>query len=684
MASPILKSSALQTSTAIAAEFMEEIQAIVNSAWNIDTTIGGGTLSGTPNNLEYDYEKEYSESGTIIPGVPAYTITEEYVIPAVVIPAVPGWGTANACSFYGGKCTSEIPGTPAITTTPAVTIPAVVSPAVPALTGGYSTELDISASVVGISEALEPLFSSITFKGGSMTDPNSDGLATETVTYNLNQSFAGTALQISGRAAFDDLTVDIGGSDTNLGNVSTGTLDMSNVPNVPIEFDAVVVIPSFNDSSDIINTVDGVSYELFPQTNDVYINDLEISTGVTAVADFIDDSLLSYLTDFWNARVVPLYTAVGANAPEAPSQSLSDEINNSAAGLQQTVNKEGESGVNSILDSTLSTTQPYIQALTAAVWDYSTYPILPGGNYANAIMTSGLFSGVDASNASFVNSDLSGADFSGANLSGTDFSGANISGADFSGASGAPSSKARRSKRSSTETNFTGAVAFGTDFTGSPYDISGAYTDKNTKTGDLDTENTKFFSAATLVAGNGKLRRAYGLDYENAKGHFIFDGNYKGKKPSNPGLRTEVENGDLSLTKFNADKYMQGLPQKIKDKITKYQSSGNQAHTVDELVAIHKIASKTKWSDHDSAEYLTANPKLIKKLGGSEDAMKKAKANYLTKGIFKDKDLKPAIEDIHDYVEKYPQIVGESGGTIDPASISYNHLTVGYDQGLTF
>jgi hypothetical protein len=299
-------------------------------------------------------------------------------------------------------------------------------------------------------------------------------------------------------------------------------------------------------------------------------------------------------------------------------------------------------------------------------------------------MTSGLFSGVDASNASFANSNLSSADFSGAKLSGADFSGANISGADFSGASGAPSSKARRSKRSSTETDFTGAFAFGTDFTGSLYDISGAYINKNTKTGDLDTENTKFFSAATLVAGSGKLRRAYGLEYENAKGHFIVDGNYKGKKPSKPGLRTEVENGDLSLSKFDADKYMKGLPQNVQDKITKYQSSGNQTHSVDELVAIHKIASKANWSDHDSAEYLTANSKLIKKLGGTEDSMKKAKAHYLAKGIFNDNDLKPVIEDIHSYVGKHPQVVGESGGTIDPASISYHYLNVGYDQGHTF
>ena len=681
MTTPILKNSALQTSTAIAAEMMDEIQALVNSAWNIDTNIGGGTLSGNPNNLDYEYTKEYSDSGTIVPGIPAYTVTEEYVIPAVVAPAVPGCCTTNLCGPWS-KCTSEVPGTPAFTTTPAITVPAVVSPAVPALTGGYSTELDISASVVGISEALEPLFSSVTFKSGVMTDPDSNGLAQETVTYNLDQSFAGTALQISGRAAFDDLTVDISGADTNFGNVSTGTMNMSNIPNIPIEFDAVVVIPSYNASSDIINSVDGVSYSLFPQTNDVFVEDLEISTGVTAMADFIDDSLLSYLTDFWNASVVPLFTAVGASAPEAPSQTLADQINDSAASLQEDVNTSGEAGVNAILDSTLGTIQPYVQALTAAVWDYSTYPILPGGNYADAIMTGGLFSAVDASNASFANSNLSGADFSNANLTGADFTGANISGANFSGATGAPSSRKGKSARSG-QADFTNAVAFGTDFRNSDLDISSAYTDSDTKTGKLDIDESKIFNAATFVASNGKLRKAYGLDYENAKGHFIGDLNCKGKTNA-AGLRTEVENEEYSLTKFNAQAYVKKLPQNIQDKITKYQASADSDHTFDEIAAVHKIATKHTWSDHDSAEYLTANSKLIKKLGGSEDSMNLAKAHYLTKGIFKGLALNPTTEEYYSHIEKNPQVVGETGGSIDPASIAYNFVTSGYDQGQTF
>ena len=680
MTTPLLKDSALQASTAIAAELMNEIQAIVNSSWEVDTNIGGGTLSGSPNNLDYEYTEEYSDSGTIVPGIPAYTVTEEYVIPAVVAPAVPGWGTMNACGTWGGKCTSEVPGTPAITTTPAITVPAVVSPAVPALTGGYSTELDISASVVGISDALEPLFSSVTFKSGDMGDPDSDGLASESVTYNLDQSFAGTALQISGRAAFDDLTVDISGADTNFGNVSTGTMDMSNIPNIPIEFDAVVVIPSYNDVSDIINDVDGVSYSLFPQTNDVSIDNLEISTGVTAMADFIDDSLLSYLTDFWNASVVPLFTAVGADAPTAPSQTLSNQIEDSAASLQQDVNQGGEKGVNSILDSTLGTIQPYVQALTAAVWDYSTYPILPGGNYADAIMSSGLFSGVDASNASFANSNLSGADFSDANVTGADFTGANLSGTNFSGATGAPSS--RKSARTG-EAVFKDAVLFGADFSDTEFDLSEAYKDDDTKLGSNQAKGVKHFNAATFVASNRKLLNQYGLGYESAKGHFINDVNWKGK-PNKPGLRSEVSSGDLSLDQFNHKKYINKLPKNVYDKVTKYTSKDDTTYSLPELAAVHKIAKKHTWSDHDSAEYLTANPKLIEKLGGSDKAINNAKAHFLKKGMFRDLALKPELADVYGYIQDYPQVVGETGGSIDPASLAYHFVTSGFDQGQSF
>ena len=243
---PILSEAALETSANVAATLMDQIQGLVNSLWVIDYDIpgGGGTLSGSPNNLEYDYSLKYSDSGTIVPGIPAFTITPAYTVPAVVSPAVPGWGTVNWCSPFS-NCTTEVPGTPAFTVTPAYVVPAVVSPAVPALTGGYSTTLDIDATVSGISAALNPLFSSVTFTSGSMTAPNSSGLATQSVTYNLNQQIQGSAIRISGRAAYEDLSVTIAGVTTNFGDISTGTLSAS-APNIPIYFDAIIEIPSFS------------------------------------------------------------------------------------------------------------------------------------------------------------------------------------------------------------------------------------------------------------------------------------------------------------------------------------------------------------------------------------------------------------------------------------------------------
>ena len=675
MTTSLLKDSALQSSTAIAAELMDEIQALVSSTWKIDTDLGGGTLSGSPNNLDYEYTKEYTDNGTIIPGVPAYTITPEYVVPAVVIPAESGCCTANFCGPWS-KCTSEIPGTPAITTTPAITVPAVISPAIPALTGGYSTELDISASVVGISDALEPLFSSVTFKSGEMDDPDSDGLASETITYNLDQSFAGTAIQISGRAAFDDLTVDIGGADTNFGNVSTGTMKAT-PPNVPIEFDAVIVIPSYNYATDIINNVGGVSYSLFPQTNEVSADNLEISTGVTAVADFIDDSLLSYLTDFWNATVAPLFTAVGADAPTAPSQTLANKIDDSAVGLQQTINQSAEQGLNSLLKSELGTIQPYVQALTAATWDYSTYPIIPRGDYADAIMSNGKFSGLDVSNASFKNSNLSGADFSNANVTGSNFTGANLSGTNFTGATGAPSSSA--SARAKT-TTFKKAVAFGANFEGTNFNLSKVFVDNETKLENKQADQAKLFNTATFVASNKKLSKEYGLEYESAKSHFIIDSTCKGKF-NKQGLRTDVLKGDLNLNGFKHRKYLDQLPNIVKNRITNYTDKKVNTRSRAELAAIHKIASEHKWDDHDRAEYLASNPQLIKKLGGSEKALDKAKKHFLRVGLFKNFSHKLDEVDINEYIQNYPQVVGETGGIIDPASLAYHYVTVGYDQG---
>ncbi len=675
---------------------MDEIQSIVNSAWQIDANIGGGTLSGSPNNLKYNYEVTYSDSGTIVPGVPAATITPAFYTPALVSPAVPGWGTVNMCGPWS-NCTTEVPGTPAYTITPGFETPAVVTPAIPALTGGYSTELDISAQVVGISEALEPLFSTVTFKSGAMDTPNSSGLANETVTYNLDQEFVGTALQISGSAAFENLTVDVAGIDTNFGDIPTGEIYMTNVPNAPISFDAVVIIPSYNDSLDILNTIDGVGYSLFPQTNNLSVENLEISTGVTAVADFIDDYLLSYLTDFWNASVVPLFTAVGADAPEAPTETLSKEISSSATSLQNTVNTQGEQAINSVLKSSLSSIQPYVQDLTAIAWDYSTYPIAPGGNYTKSIMSNGLFSGVDASNADFTDADLSNSDFSYSNVTGSSFTGANLTGANFTGSTGAANDSLNSAKLHSSyfmgsnentasqmnktsEGNFKDAILFGADFKGAKgVNLDGAFYNNDTSLGTYSNDNLQLFSAPVFVASNKKLISKYGLDFETVTGAFIADSSYDDKINS-AGIRADVITGELNLSSFKHKKYRKTLSSKVRDRLADY----NGDYSKKDLLAIHKIASKEDWTKHDSAEYLTANSNTINKLGGSTKAIQKAKSHYLNKGIFRDHSLQASTSTFNEYIQKYPSSVGHIGGLLDEASLAYHFVTSGFDQGQTF
>ena len=111
---------------------------------------------------------------------------------------------------------------------------------IPAVTWGYSTELNITATAKGISDTLNPLFSSVTFTSGTTSDPV-NGLSTETVTYNLNQKIDGNAIKISGRAAFENLSVEVAGVKTNFGDISTGTIDMSPVPDLPIYFDAILI-----------------------------------------------------------------------------------------------------------------------------------------------------------------------------------------------------------------------------------------------------------------------------------------------------------------------------------------------------------------------------------------------------------------------------------------------------------
>ena len=196
MTAPLLRESGLQATTAIAATMMEEIQALVSSSWNIDTDLGGGTLSGTPNNLDYEYSTEYSDSGTIVPGIPALTVTP--ATPAVVVPPVPGCCTANFAAHSDdapvksrGLLFTTTPQLPYLQYNTGNTLPH---------RGLFHGTQDICISCWHLGR-LEPLFSSITFKNEDISDPL-NGLANQTVTYNLDQAFAGTAPQISGSAVF--------------------------------------------------------------------------------------------------------------------------------------------------------------------------------------------------------------------------------------------------------------------------------------------------------------------------------------------------------------------------------------------------------------------------------------------------------------------------------------------------
>ena len=716
MPTHILSETVLAAQTDLAAELMSQIQAIVNNAWEIDTTIGDGTLSGSPNNLNYSYTQTYEDYATIVPGIPAYTITEAETIPAVVIPGTPSCCTVNTCPPW--SCKVGIPGTPAETITEEYIISAVVSPAVPALKGGYSTELDLSASVVGVSEALNPLFSSITFKGSQFDQLTSSGEFQQSFTYNLDEQFTGTAIQISGRAAFDDLKVDIGGAVTNFGNISTGTMNMGNMPDIPLEFDATIVIPSFDDDFEIIGNSDNggeVSYNLFPQASSVRLSNLEISTGVTALADFIDDYLLDYLTDFWNVTIVPLFTAVGADAPKAPSESLSEDIQEDAELLQEIANEQGQLGANEMLTSLLDTIQPYIQPITTTAWNYGTYPILYNSNYANAIMNFGLFPGVDAAYSSYIGANLSTAifsdsnlkhsDFTDANLSysifsnaelyGSDFTNANLTGTVFTGASGSPttvqSSNAKvdlagssvKTRTQSEQTVFDHAVLFGADFRRTDFDLNGAFYDSNTKFGrkfDPNKEGLRYFSSPLFIVSNKKLLRNYGLEYRSVKGHFILDTTCKESKRK-PGLRADVLTGKLKLNNFDADDYRDSLPKRVADRLVSYQGNLTSEYNQDEIIAVYKILDNAVWTRHNSAEYLMANPRLIQRLGGVKKSMRKARNYYLSKGIFKDHSLKPKDTDYESYVQKYPSVVADIGGIIDYPSLAYHFVTHGYSEG---
>jgi uncharacterized protein YjbI with pentapeptide repeats len=433
------------------------------------------------------------------------------------------------------------------------------------------------------------------------------------------------------------------------------------------------------------------------------VDNVQVSSGVTAAADFINNDLLSYLTAFWNASVVPLFTAVGASAPTAPSQSLANAIDNGAESLQQTINATSESVLNSLLSSQLGTIQPYVQAITAAVWNYGDYPIVPNGDYSDTILTSGLFPGVDVSNSSFVNANCAQVDFSYANLTGCDFTGANLSGANLTGATGyaAPAMQAAPMLYSSEPTQdpteqevgvtlaaptpgpFYGSVLFGTTLTDANLNLNGAFYDRGTIFSqgiDPGQAGLRYFSAEQFVAGNNEMLAAFGTNFGAAAGAFAFDKSACGC-PNKQGIRTDVITGELELDGFNEFRYFKklGINQKrrVEDFITR-----NPETNLGDFLAVRAAANARPWSQAQIEEFLFSNSDLIARLGGVESAMKEAQTYFVNKGIYQGRYLNN--DDLYNgYVKDYSSVLPATGSTFDQSSLAHHFVTVGYTAGQT-
>jgi hypothetical protein len=373
---PFMNEKQLSAVASIASmsQCIEAIQGLIDSSWNFDYPIGNGwTITGSPNDFTIAFNQNFSASGTIIPGVPSYTITPAVDVPPVMAPATPGWGTTNACSAWGGKCTTSVPGTPAYTITPGYTVPAVMSPAIPAVTGGYSSDVVVNVDVKGVSSALTPLLESITFVDAS--DPT-ESETTQACTYNLNSEISGSQIKVSGSAAVNNIVVTISGVSTDLGSISSGAITLSPVPNIPIQFDIIMDVPPYNSApAEFAATDTTLAYTPIPYTSGMFVSDLAISTGITPVADFICSDLLDPLTATWNALVCPLFSAVNASCPASPTQTLSDYITTNAVLAQQEINSTVQAELNSILSSMLSTIQPYSLAVITTGWNVTAYPI---------------------------------------------------------------------------------------------------------------------------------------------------------------------------------------------------------------------------------------------------------------------------------------------------------------------
>ncbi|WP_196757589.1 pentapeptide repeat-containing protein [Prochlorococcus marinus] len=569
---------------------MDEIQQLIADSWDINYGINGGSdgwITGTTNDFGYSWEETGSIKGTVIP-------------------------KSNPCGWMHVSCT------------------------VPAQTGSLSAGFQVEASVKGFSDAITPLLDSTTFTSGTMTQPTpyqpaepaytlvpaqpaytlvpgipgipgsaqmspgvsavmnpatpavpASNLTTETIEYNFDQVVKGDLIQISGSAAITNIKFSYDGIGYNFGDIKENVSSYpGEIPDIPIYFNAIIEIPSFNDEANHI--ANGVGYELFPQATELTAENISISTGVNVLCDFIIDSLLDPLTSAWNNDVCSWLKPIsGGWCPEAPSAEVSDYITEYVNEILPTVNTQIETNFNADMDSLLPTINPYVQAITAATWDYSDYPIVPNGNYKAAILTSGLFSGVDASNSDFTNANCQSVDFSYANLTGCDFTGANLAGANLSGATGAPASlktnaylepasggaTSSKAHKLDSKPNFDGAVLHGANLKGTNLDLTGAYYDANTQFDDgfnAAKSGLKKFHPHLFIVTND-LYEYYGNNVEKVVYDFANDNSPCGCK-GKPGLRTKLNNGEYRLSKFKGQKYYKTLSDSQKIAVDTYLS----------------------------------------------------------------------------------------------------------------
>lgn len=581
----MLNESSLENVTDLAVDLLDEIQDLIGSSWNIDFQVPDdmGTITGTTDDITYKLSYSFDESGTIIPGVPAYTITP--AAPATTItPATPAYtitpGVPKSCVW--GVCTPSVPPvmSPAVPAVVSPAVPAVMSPAIPATTGSVSGSLFVDVEVKGIPDALDPLLEGTVLTSSTMSDPDSSGLSNQNTSWTSSGTLDATELIITTSFGYDDLEVEVAGVTTNFGSL---TLPLTTLPTIPPISGSITTSanwPSYSDDGNATRTTDqGVVYELFPQ-----INDLALTGFSVDITDSILETYLVYdleqLDNYWNEYVCGAFDAVGAGAYclPSPAEDLIEEVEELFDDVDGNIGVQVGASVNADLTSFISQFLPYTQAIAAATWNYSDYPILPSFNYTDAIMTGGLFSNADASNSNFTNADLESSDFSNANLSGAIFTGANLTDANFSGATGAPSNTDSSARAGGT--NFTAASLFGANLKRSKnLDLTGAFINAATKTNPAfnpEEEGVTTIDHNMTLLSNNLLKYQHYIHNPAALYHDIANNINPATHQTSDrkGIRSRILAGkiDVNTSNFQADQYYDDLPEKLRKRIDSHDS----------------------------------------------------------------------------------------------------------------